>query len=134
MGLGFASLMGRLLIIPAALSGMCLSMLFGVPMADAVEIDRLVTGVNVSVGQRMTVVENQDQASQLACCATVRMEYDTEATTSDPGKLSPASFAADMPREAVIWKPDYVKSTWIPPNLFTLHQQFSLIGIIFKRE
>ena len=35
----FASLMGRLLIIPVALSGVCLSMLFGVPMAGAMEID-----------------------------------------------------------------------------------------------
>lgn len=134
MRLGFASLMGRLLIIPAALSGVCLSMLFGVPMAGAMEIDKPVMSADISDDHGMIVVENQDQGSQSACCAIVRMEHDIEATTPDRGKTPVTYFVADMPRESVTWKLDHVESTQISPSPFTLHQQFSLIGIIFKRE
>lgn len=130
----FAFLMGRLLIIPVALSGVCLSMLFGVPMAGAMETSEPMMSANVSTEHRMAVVENQDQGTQLGCCATVRMEHDIEATTPDQGKASVVSFVAYMPRAVVTWRPDYVETTLIPQNHISLHQQFSLTGIIFKRE
>ena len=130
----FASLMGRLLIIPVALSGVCLSMLFGVPMAGAMEIDQPVMSASVSVEHGMATVENQDQGSQPACCATVRMEHDTEATTPSQGKTLVVSFVADMPRETATWKFEDVGLAWTPPSSFSLHQPFSLTGIIFKRE
>lgn len=126
--------MGRLLIIPVALSGVCLSMLFGVPMVGAVEMGQPIMSVDVSGEHRMVVVENQDQGSQPACCATVRMEHDTAATTPDQGKTPATSFVEDMPKETVAWKFEGVASVWTPSNSLSTHQPFSFTGIIFKRE
>jgi hypothetical protein len=126
--------MGRLLIIPVALSGVCLSMLFGVPMAGAMTIDQTVMSMDIPDDHGMNVVENQDQGSQPACYAVVRMEHETEATTPDQGKTSVVSFVADIPREAAVWKLEGTASVWIPPNPLSPHQPFSLTGIIFKRE
>lgn len=134
MGLEFTSLIGRLLIIPVALSGMCLSMLFGVPMAGAMTMDQTVMSMEISDDHEMIVIEGQEQGSQPACCATVRMEHVTQATTPSPEKSPAISFVANMSRETVTWRSDFVNSTWIPPSPFPLHQQFSLTGIIFKRE
>lgn len=134
MGLGLISLAGRLLIIPVALSGVCLSMLFGVPMASAMTADQPAMGMSESSDHEMVIVENQDQGSQPACCATVRMEHDTEAATPSPEKTPTVSLIADVPKETAVWKFEGIALVWAPPNSFLLHQPFSLTGIIFKRE
>lgn len=132
--LGFTSLMGRLLIIPLALSGVCLGMLFGVPMAGAMTTDQAMMAANDSSDHAMVVVQNQDQGSQPACCATVRMEHDIKATTQSSEKTPTVSIIADVPKEIAVRKFEDAASAWAPPNSFLLHQPFSLTGIIFKRE
>ena len=132
--MNFAALIGRLLIIPIMLSGVCLSMLFGVPVAEAMGTDQPMMSANVSGGHRMDIVENQGQESQPVCCVTVRMEHDPEATTPSQEKPHAVSSPADIPHETVPQKFPALESTWIPPGPPSLHQQFSLIGIIFKRE
>lgn len=132
--MGFASLMGRLLIIPVALSGVCLSMLFGVPMAGAMEMDQTAMQADVSSQHEMVAAGNQDHGTQPGCCTGARMEHDTKAATSDQGKVYPASCVADVPRDPVAQQFDDVKSGWVPPRSLSLHQPFSLTGIIFKCE
>lgn len=134
MELGFTSLIGRLLIIPIALSGVCLSMLFGVPMTGAMTTDQTVMTMGVPDDHGMSVVENQDQESQPACCIAVQMEHETKATTLNQRKLPVVSFVADMPKEATIRKFEGAVSVWAPQNPLSPNQPFSLTGIIFKRE
>lgn len=132
--MGFESLMGRLLIIPVALSGVCLGMLFGVPMAGAMEMDQATIQADVSSQHQMVVVGNQDHGTQPGCCTGARMEHDTKAAPSDQGKVHPTSCVADVPHDSVVQQFDDVKSGWVPPRSFSPHQPFSLTGIIFKRE
>ncbi len=130
----FASLMGRLLIIPVALSGVCLSMLFGVPMAGAMEPQEQMVSIEDLGGHSMVVGETSADAQQPGCCATVRMEHDTVATASNTGKTPNVFVVADLPREmfsqAVVHEPLVVKSLSHQPP----HPQFSLTGTTIKRE
>ena len=126
--------MGRLLIIPIALSGVCLSMLFGVPMAGAMEMDQTTMRADVSSQHQMVVVGNQDHGTQPGCCTATRMEHDTKAATFDQGKTHPTSCVADVPRDPTVQQFDDITSAWVPLQSLSLHQPFSLTGIIFKRE
>lgn len=126
--------MGRLLVIPVAFSGMCLSMLFSIPMAGAMIIDQTVMSMGTSDDHGMIVIENQEQGSQPVCCTTVRMEHDTEATAPDQGKTPVTSFVVDTPKETSVGKFEGAASVWTPPDTLSPHQPFSLTGIIFKRE
>ena len=130
----FAPILGRLLIIPVALSGVCLSILFGVPMVGAMEPTQQVVSIDASDSHSMTVVGEQGDDTQPGCCATVRMEHDTEATTPDHGKTSVELLAADLPREVFSWQVVYLKSGGFPLTYQPSHQQFSLIGTTIKRE
>lgn len=132
--MAFASLMGRLLIIPVALSGVCLSMLFGVPMAGAMEMDQATMQADVTNQHEMVAAGNLDHGTQPGCCTAARMEHDTKAAASDQGKVHSGSCVADVPRDPVAHQFDDVKSGWVPPRSLSLHQPFSLTGIIFKRE
>lgn len=130
----FAPILGRLLIIPVALSGVCLSMLFGVPMAGAMEPTWQVMSVGASGHHSMTVIEDQGDDTQPGCGATVRMEHDTQATPPDHGKASVNFLVADLPRELFSWRIVYLKSAGTPLSYRPPHQQFSLTGTTIKRE
>lgn len=132
--MGFASLLGRLLIIPVALSGVCLSMLFGVPMARAMEMDQTTIRADVFSQHQMVVVGNEDHGTQPGCCTATRMEHETKAATADQGKVHPTSYVADVPHDPAVQQFDDVEPAWVPPRSLSLHQPFSLTGIIFKRE
>lgn len=129
-----APILGRFLLIPVALSGVCLSMLFGVPMAGAMEPTQHVMSVDASGNHSMAVVGEHGDDTQPGCCATVRMEHDTEATTPDHGKASVNFLVADLPREVFPWQIVYLKSAGTPLSYSPPHQQFSLIGTTIKRE
>ncbi|MBI4592410.1 hypothetical protein HY733_03120 [Candidatus Uhrbacteria bacterium] len=130
----FAPIIGRFLLIPVALSGVCLSMLFGVPMAGAMEPTQQVMSIDDLDNHSMTVVEDQGDKTQPGCCTTVRMEHDTEATAPDHGKTSVNFLVADLPREIFSWQIVYLKSAQTTRSYSPPHQPFSLIGTIIKRE
>ena len=130
----FAPIIGRFLLIPVALSGVCVRMLFGVPLAGAMEPTQQVMSIDASGNHSMTVVGEQGDDAQPGCCATVRMEHDTEATPPDHGKASVDLLAADLPRELFPWQIVYLKSGGFPLTYQPPHQQFSLTGITIKRE
>lgn len=129
-----APILGRFILIPVALSGVCLSMLFSVPMASAMEGEHVSAGAAVSVGHTMVIVENQDHETQPECCVSVRMEHDTRATASDSVKTLVGSFAADLLHETFPWRIVYWESARAPLGYQSSHQPFSLIGTTIKRE
>ncbi|MBI4598911.1 hypothetical protein HY734_01795 [Candidatus Uhrbacteria bacterium] len=92
------SFIGRFLIIPIALSGVCLSMLFGIPMAGAMKMDQLSINTAIPYDHEMVVRESQDHGTQAGCCTGVRMEHDTEATTPDHPNAFVGFFVADLTR------------------------------------
>lgn len=134
MGIGFASIMGRLLIIPVALSGMCLSMIFGAPMAEAATTNQPTIHASLSNEHGMILVQSQEQEPHAACCATVQMEHNSETTTPTLKQTPVLFFATDIPPETRAREPNNTEPTGIPPSSLSLHQPFSLIGIIGKRE
>lgn len=134
MGIEFAFLMGRVLIIPVALSGVCLSMLSGIPIVYAMEMDQTMMRAGVSSQHEMAVFKNQDHGTQSGCCTTARMLHDTKVATSEQGKAYAVSCIADVPHDLITQQFDDLESTRIPRSHLSLHQQFSLTGTIFKRE
>ncbi len=97
-------------------------------------MDQVAIRADVSSQHQMVVVGNEDHGTQPGCCTATRMEHETKAATADQGKVRPTSCVADVPRDPVVQQFDNVKSGWVPPRPLSLHQPFSLTGIIFKRE
>ncbi len=132
--MGFTALIGRLLFIPVALSGVCLSLLFGVPMAGAMEPQEHMVTIEDSDGHSMHMTETSADTQQPECCATVRMEHDTNATTPGNSKTPNMFVVVDLSREICSWVivhvPLGIKSLSHQPP----HPQFSLIGTTIKRE
>ncbi len=132
--MGVASLLGRILVVPVALSGVCLSMLFGISMVGAMERDQPMMSNDVSGEQGMSVVEYQDHGSPSSCCETVRMEHDTEATTPDQGKTPMVYVVGDIPKKTETCHFEGSAPVKPPLSFFFPHQPVCLIGTIFKRE
>jgi len=135
MGSIIPSFLGRLLLIPIALSGVCLSMVVGVPMAGAMEPVEQVGNSN-AFHHDMGIVGTQDHDDQSGCCKTVRMEHDTEAITPDSVKLLVTFLAIEM-----LWVAPssfsyqeilpFLKNSLDPPSF---RPQSFLTGTVIKRE
>ena len=127
-------MLGRLLIIPVALSGACLSLLFGVPVAQAMETENTVVSSEMLGEHGVTVADDQREESQPGSCAPVRMEHDTQATAPGHAETSVGFLVADLPHGADAWQIVFSEPARTPLDSLSPHPPFSLIGIMIKRE
>ena len=133
MELLLVSMSGRLLIIPVALSGICLSMLFGVPMTQAMDSKMFSIRVDVPIEHEMGAIQYQDSETQPGCCATVRMQHDTDATVPDQDAFF-VSFTTDLPNEIPTRHIGYAEEKTSSSDYHPPHRPFSLTGTTIKRE
>ncbi|GEM_PF-4816588 len=129
----FISSIGRLLVIPVTLNSVCLGMLFGVPMVDAMEPAEQIMNIAVTGNHTMMIVEIQDHEEQPKD-VTVQMEHGTEATTPEYGKTSVGFMITDFPHKIFPWQMTHLETTGTPSTYQLPHQQFSLTGTTIKRE
>lgn len=135
MGSVITSFLGRLLLIPIALSGVCLSMVVGVPMVGAMELVEQVGNSN-AFHHDMGIVGTQDHDDQSGCCKTVRMEHDVDAITPDNAKLLVTFLTMNMSWAipSFYWHeeaPSFLKTSLDPPSF---RAQSFLTGTVIKRE
>ncbi|MBI4435077.1 hypothetical protein HY630_00230 [Candidatus Uhrbacteria bacterium] len=128
-----APILGRFILFPVALSGVCLSMLFGVPMARAMEPATKDLNVDPSGSHSMAIVEILGDTDQPGCCATVRMQHDADATVPDQD-ASFVSCTTDLPNKISTRYIGYTEEETSPPDYHPPHRPFSLTGTTIKRE
>lgn len=76
--------LGRILLVPVALSGICFGLLLGIPMTRAAGVP-LTHVMDAHAGHiyAASVEADSPTATDAGCCAEVRMEHGTDATVPD---------------------------------------------------
>lgn len=129
-----ASLIGRLLLIPLALGSVCLSALFGTPMAQAMESAPQTMHAAAPADHATSFLKMEVRAERVDCCVALRAEHDTAATAPTQEKSTATSLVADLPHTAFPPRTVCLNSTALSPNDPSSRPQSFLTGTIIKRE
>src|SRR3989339_252367 len=127
----FKTFIGPYLVIPVALSGVCLSLLVGIPMVHAAKIDQQILPTHKMSEQTMSMTKTQDHEKQPGCCSSVQMEHDTAAMTSKQEETVINLFLVDFPCTTHPCERVQKKSLKTPSDHPPSFQPFSLTGTIF---
>ncbi|MBI4256836.1 hypothetical protein HY626_02150 [Candidatus Uhrbacteria bacterium] len=129
----FVPLFGRLLIMSLALSGICLNMLFGAAVAQAMDSEMSLMYVDDFIAHEMVVMHSPTDEPQPKCCTSIRMQHNTDATV--PNQNAPfVSFTTDLPIAMSTRPIQYTKQETASSDHHPPHRPFSLTGTTIKRE
>lgn len=131
-----ATTLGRLLIVPVALSGVCLTMLLGTPMAHAMSPtdSHGAASIHIMAGDHVSVmVVDADQAQGANCCLSAKQQHEAGVTAShEPTKINFA-LKVDSATEASRFPVEILRSIGPPPGPLDF-STITLTGTTIKRE
>ncbi|OGL90066.1 hypothetical protein A3I45_02870 [Candidatus Uhrbacteria bacterium RIFCSPLOWO2_02_FULL_53_10] len=100
-----ASMLTRLAFIPVLLSGICSNMLFGIPMAQAMEPGNESASPVVSMAtshqttHTMPTTDERMQTERHTCCIRPPVSHNASVATNNAKSKTHVSISTDLPRE-----------------------------------
>src|SRR3989339_474124 len=91
------SILGRILPVSITLSGICLSMFFGMPPAQAMESANKIVSPDISVDCDVTMTDTQDFSECFMCCVGTRSQHEIEVATNNEQIKIGTTISASLP-------------------------------------